>query len=1028
MTAKRLYGELALAEESGTWRLKAEPHVLIRVKRLFPRVAAERVGTVTIKDSDEVRRDLFWILDRYPLTISPRDWARLAEGSRLYDERSRVFDGILTGKLEPRDFELALPPREYQKVAADLALRMGGLLVADDLGLGKTITAICMLTDKRTRPALVVTLTHLPRQWDREIKKFAPALRTHIIKKGSPYDVRDKAGKFPDVLIVNYHKLNGWAQSLGGVMKAVVFDEAQELRRDASAKYDAAQHIAAGAKYRMGLSVGPESTIELRGGPFGAGWVGRIDEAHGQAASLMDTRDGMVDVEALGIQSRGWTGAGFGWKQVRKFIAHPCDRPVRRLFVGGDRLVVTDDHSVFRAKDGLECVRSDEIGAGDVLPVDDGGSWNEPEERLVEVWRLSEIQSPKTYVTVDLSGQSRQDFGLTPQQWQKHKHGKFGERLPLSLYLAHQNKLPPPSSVYLGRVKRTNRIEARVRLSDWAYIMGFFLGDGWLSDDRVCFAVEDARVHDMRERLRALPGLQFEPTVRQMRGKSVELRCGHRFMAAVLRHAMGKRKSYEKTIPGEWIVTWPREARLELLRGLIDSDGHVSARSGRVYFTTTSPALARTLLSLLRSVGVVGGLHARAPALGGFVRGRQIRAVRASYVVNWSAYAMKGDNEGHRGTRRRLDWSKDRFLEGVVRSIEPDVAKPETVFDLEMDGHPSFVANGVLVHNSATPIYGYGSEFYNVLSVIQPDSLGSKSEFVREWCRGVLDQNGRGRIDDPKAFGAFVRDAGLMIRRTRRDAGRELPRLSKISHYVDSDTKALDEAKSGVMALAKMIVARSGTSFDRMKAGGELDWKMRQATGIAKSPYVAEFVKMLVESGEKVLLYGWHHAVYRVWMERFAEDTRAVLYTGEESVAQKDQALRSFIEGDTQVLIMSLRAGQGIDGIQKACRTVVFGELDWSPGVLEQCVGRVYRDGQTDPVAAYFLIADEGSDPVIADVLGLKKAQIEGVRDPEAELTEQVGAAPEDGIRRLAESVLAARQKEGDDDEDDAGPGIAGRL
>lgn len=73
-------------------------------------------------------------------------------------------------------------------------------------------------------------------------------------------------------------------------------------------------------------------------------------------------------------------------------------------------------------------------------------------------------------------------------------------------------------------------------------------------------------------------------------------------------------------------------------------------------------------------------------------------------------------------------------------------------------------------------------------------------------------------------------------------------------------------------------------------------------------------------------------------------------------------------------MIMSLRAGQGIDGLQKVCRTVVLGELDLSPAVHTQFCGRIFRDGQLDPVMAYFLLADYGADPVIADVLGIKHA------------------------------------------------------
>jgi SNF2 family DNA or RNA helicase len=129
------------------------------------------------------------------------------------------------------------------------------------------------------------------------------------------------------------------------------------------------------------------------------------------------------------------------------------------------------------------------------------------------------------------------------------------------------------------------------------------------------------------------------------------------------------------------------------------------------------------------------------------------------------------------------------------------------------------------------------------------------------------------------------------------------------------------------------------------------------------------------------------------------------MYTGSESVPQKDESKRRFTEGETSVFIISLRAGAGLDGLQKVSRTVVIGELDWSPGVHEQNVGRVYRDGQTDMVTAYFLISESGSDPVVAEVLGLKKQQIDGLRDPSLELVEKLQSSGEH-MKTLAESYL----------------------
>lgn len=546
------YGTIQRSD--GKWRISTEPHVFIRLKRLFPRLS-KRKGTAKINDTLEVCKDLSWFLGRYPMGMSPEDLQYLEDRASSYDEKNEYFTKLTTGS-KPRDFELALPAREYQKVAADLALKMGSLLLADDMGLGKTCSAICMLTDPDTLPAVVVTLTSLPFQWQREINKFIPNARVHVAKKGKPDVPKDQ--EF-DVYVLTYSKIAGWADMLAGQVKTVIYDEVQELRRNGSSKYSAAETLSSKAKYIMGLS--------------------------------------------------------------------------------------------------------------------------------------------------------------------------------------------------------------------------------------------------------------------------------------------------------------------------------------------------------------------------------------------------------------------------------------------------------------GTPIYNYGQEFFNVVSVIRPDSLGDRYEFLREWCTGAYNPD-KARIHDPVAFGSYLREQCLLLRRNRSDVKRELLPLTRIEHNVDCDPAELDKVKSSVSELAKFILSQEGSGFDKMKAGGDLDWRMRQATGIAKAPYVAAFVDMIIESGEKVLLYGWHHTVYDIWMDRLKRHN-PVMYTGKESLVQKEKAKEAFCTGDSKVLIMSLRAGAGLDGLQHYCRTVVFGELDWSSGVHNQCEDRVNRDGQEDPVIVYYPTSDEGSDPIMIDVLGVKKAQLGGVINPDQDLIEKLSGRELDGIKRLAESVLS---------------------
>lgn len=553
----RTYGTLALERapegkgKGARWRAVAEPDVISRFGRVFAS-AEVRARTAKLAHSPEAARDLLWFLGRYPLEVAAADMAELRRESAAHVERLSVYEALLAGAREPREFPLALPPRGYQRRTADAALTLGGLLCADDPGLGKTVTGIAVLSDPAARPALVVTLANLTRQWAGEIQRFLPGACVHVLAKATPYDMT-RGGKrpAPDVVVANYHKIAGWEAVLAGWARGVVFDEVGELRHAGSAKYQAAKEIAAQARVRLGLS--------------------------------------------------------------------------------------------------------------------------------------------------------------------------------------------------------------------------------------------------------------------------------------------------------------------------------------------------------------------------------------------------------------------------------------------------------------ATPVFGYGGEIFNVLDVLRPGALGTRDEFDRGYC-AKGHAGATPRVRDPAALGSYLREQGLVLRHTRSEVGRELPPLTRSVVPVDSDLPALEKVQSRATELALILLSQVGADpVRRLSAAREISALLRLATGLAKARYVADFVRLLAESGERVLLFGHHHGVYDLWGEHLSdtsrgEDLKPAFYTGRESASQKEAAMARFLSGESRVLVMANRSGLGVDGLQRVCRTIVVGELDWAPAVHEQNIGRAFRDGQPDPVHAWFPVSDEGSDPVIAEVLGLKRAQSEPLRDPDAPLSEELSA------------------------------------
>lgn len=303
---------------------------------------------------------------------------------------------------------------------------------------------------------------------------------------------------------------------------------------------------------------------------------------------------------------------------------------------------------------------------------------------------------------------------------------------------------------------------------------------------------------------------------------------------------------------------------------------------------------------------------------------------------------------------------------------------------------------------TATPIYNYGREMWHVLQFIDESVLGDWDDFNREWCDVT------GRIRDPKALGTYLREQYVLVRRLKSDVGLQLPQVSRIVEPIDYDAKAVKSVEDLAARLA--IKATTGSFLERGQAVRELDLLARQATGIAKAKAVANFVRILVETGESVLLVGWHRAVYDIWLEEL-KDLAPAMYTGSESASQKNNELQRFLDGETPVLIMSLRSGAGVDGLQHRCSVVVFGELDWSPGVHQQVIWRIDRDGQTKPVMAFFLVSDDGSDPPMMEVNGVKASEAKQIIDPHLGVT----VAPDAGnaMKKLIETYLEKARAKG---------------
>ena len=301
---------------------------------------------------------------------------------------------------------------------------------------------------------------------------------------------------------------------------------------------------------------------------------------------------------------------------------------------------------------------------------------------------------------------------------------------------------------------------------------------------------------------------------------------------------------------------------------------------------------------------------------------------------------------------------------------------------------------------SGTPIYNHGGEIWNVVNILDFHFLGDWESFSREWCYGYNSAI----VAKPDLLGEHLRREGLMLRRLKSDVLKELAPKRRLVQEIDWDDAVYRELMKPVADQLRQLRATDDPSR-RALIEDAICQQQRQATGVAKAPYVCAFVRALVESGEKVLLMAHHHAVMDIY-KRELKALRPGFITGRESDRQKDAAVKNFMEGHTDLLCISLRSASGLNLQRASC--VVFGELDWSPAVHSQAEDRAHRIGQEDSLLCYYLVSPRGSDRDMQDALGLKVSQFVSLMGdeptpPEEDFLRQSEAR--ERIRRLVERL-----------------------
>ncbi|HET6398418.1 MAG TPA: DEAD/DEAH box helicase [Candidatus Thermoplasmatota archaeon] len=148
--------------------------------------------------------------------------------------------------------ELEAKLRPYQREGVAFALERKRILLADAMGLGKTLQALAAIEKAQAYPAVIVCPSAVKLGWAAEARKWVPWRSLQVLRTGA-----DKV-RGDEVTVVNPELLPRRLDDLKDLRaQALVLDEAHFFKNPGSQRSQNALELAQGVPYRLALAGTP---------------------------------------------------------------------------------------------------------------------------------------------------------------------------------------------------------------------------------------------------------------------------------------------------------------------------------------------------------------------------------------------------------------------------------------------------------------------------------------------------------------------------------------------------------------------------------------------------------------------------------------------------------------------------------------------------------------------------------------------------------------------------------------------------
>lgn len=288
---------------------------------------------------------------------------------------------------------------------------------------------------------------------------------------------------------------------------------------------------------------------------------------------------------------------------------------------------------------------------------------------------------------------------------------------------------------------------------------------------------------------------------------------------------------------------------------------------------------------------------------------------------------------------------------------------------------------------SGTPIVSRPIEFFPILNLLNRELFPSFWSYAMRYCnprrawRGVgWDFNGASHTDELHELVSQV-----MVRRMKCNVAKDLP--PKIITVLPTDIDNWEDYSLARDEFITWIKKNKGETAYR-KAKGALAivrlGALKQIVAEGKIASLEMWIKeWLSENEGKLIVFTLHRKTLALLRKLFPSSAQI---QGQMTTLSRTSELKRFLtDPKCRVLFGQMKAaGEGIDGLQDVCSTVLFAELGWTPATHDQAMDRTHRIGQkAKTVNVFFMVGRNTIEDDIMDILDSKRKVVGAILDGE---------------------------------------------